>query len=375
MAIGPRLARLDDAPAEIQGWQPISIETHPCSLLAAGKSQSTETAAVLENLPLLEEQDRRAAIERRSPHTSAGAGGPFDLAGIGCGRRARLVRSRSAFYADGSAGDAMADWDPELYHRFSAYRAEPFTVMMERLARAGLHERIVDLGCGTGENTVELARRLTATAGDTLGIDSSPAMIERALELRGTLAPALRGRVRFERGDVREFAARREYSMIFSNAVFQWLGDHRDLFRRCFEALVPGGLLAVQVPANDHETAQVTLDALAHEEPWRATLDGIKPPSAGVAAPEAYDRMLNELGYESVDCHYRTFRHPMGSPAEIVEWCRATVLRRYMDNLPPDAREPFISALTTRLEDAYGTRGPLTFDFRRLFIWARRPAG
>ena len=268
----------------------------------------------------------------------------------------------------------MADWDPELYHKFRAYRAAPFAPMMERLAPAGLHERIVDLGCGTGENTVELARRLTS-AGDTLGIDSSPAMIEAALKLRGTLEPALRARVRFEPGDVREFAARQEYSMVFSNAVFQWLGDHRGLLRRCFDALLPGGLLVVQMPANDHETAQVTLDALAHERPWRSHLAGVRPPSAGVAAPAAYDRMLNELGYENVDCHYRTFHHPMGSPAEIVEWCRATVLRRYMDELPPDAREPFVSELTARLEDAYATRGPLMFNFRRLFIWARRPAG
>ncbi len=267
----------------------------------------------------------------------------------------------------------MADWNPELYHKFRAYRAEPFAAMMERLARAGLHERIIDLGCGTGENTVELARRMTST-GDTLGIDSSPAMIEAALKLRGTLEPALRARVRFEPGDVREFAARQEYSMVFSNAVFQWLGDHRGLFRRCFDALAPGGLLAVQMPANDRETAQVMLDALAHEEPWRAHLAAIKPPSAGVGTPEVYDRMLSEIGYEQTDCHYQTFHHPMGSPGEIVEWCRATVLRRYLDPLPADAREPFVAAFTARLEDAYGTRGPLIFDFRRLFIWARRPA-
>jgi trans-aconitate 2-methyltransferase len=268
----------------------------------------------------------------------------------------------------------MADWDPDLYHRFRSYRAEPFVAIMERLTGAGVQKRIIDLGCGTGENTVELARRMTDT-GDTLGIDSSPAMIEAALKLRETIDPSLRARVRFAPGDVSEFTASREYSMIFSNAVFQWLGDHRGLLRRCFDALVPGGLLVVQMPANDHETAQVTLDAMAHEEPWRARLAGINPPSAGVAAPEVYDRMLSEIGYEQIDCYYQSFHHPMGSPAEIVEWCRATVLRRYVDHLPPDACKPFVSALTARLEDAYATRGPMMFNFRRLFIWAHRGRG
>jgi trans-aconitate 2-methyltransferase len=273
----------------------------------------------------------------------------------------------------------MGDWDPDLYHRFRRFRAEPFEAIMARLESRGAEERIVerivDLGCGTGENTVELARHFAG--GVTVGMDSSPAMIDRALKLREGLEPALRERLSFVLGDIREFNVQseysREYSIIFSNAALQWLTEHREIFTRCFQALVPRGRLVVQVPANDHETAQVTLDAMAHEEPWRARLDGVKPPSATVAAPEVYHRMLGEIGFTEIDCDYHTFHHPMGSPAEIVEWCRATVLRRYVDLLDADERAPFIEALTARLERAYGTRGPLIFNFRRLFIWARRP--
>lgn len=270
----------------------------------------------------------------------------------------------------------MSDWDPDLYHRFRKYRDEPFEAILARLAPAGAEQptvgRIIDLGCGTGENTAELARRFAGAA--TVGIDSSPAMIDRALKLREELEPALCERLSFVLGDIREFNACGEYSMIFSNAALQWLTEHREIFIRCFQALALGGRLVVQVPANDHETAQVTLDAMAHEEPWRAALAGVKPPSATVAAPEIYNRMLGEIGFDGVDCYYHTFHHPMGSPAEIVEWCRATVLRRYLGLLDADTRAPFVEALTARLERAYGTRDPLTFNFRRLFIWANRPA-
>ncbi len=265
----------------------------------------------------------------------------------------------------------MADWDPELYNRFRGYRAAPFETIMARL-EFGAAERIADLGCGSGENTVELARR--CAGGTTVGVDSSPAMIDRALKLRDALEPAVRERLRFVLGDIREFSARREYSMVFSNAAFKWLTGHGEVFARFFQALALGGRLVVQMPANDRETALATIDGMVREEPWRARLAGIRMPSSTVATPEVYVRMLSEIGFGNVDCYYHTFHHPMGSPAEIIEWCRATALRPYLDSLDAVARESFLKVLTGRLEDAYGTRGPLIFNFRRLFIWARRPA-
>ena len=264
----------------------------------------------------------------------------------------------------------MADWDPELYSRFRRYRAEPFEAILHRL-KLGRTERIIDLGCGGGENTVELARRIVD--GGVIGLDSSPAMIERALKLREGLEPQVRARLRFMRGDLRAIDEHRRYSLVFSNASIQWVSDHQQVFARRYEALIPGGQLVVQMPANDHETAQAMIVAMANEEPWSSRLAGLAPPSRTVAAPERYAAMLGEIGFVQVDCYYHTFRHPMDSPGQIVEWSRATALRPYLEALGPDGHAPFIAALTERLEREYGTRGPLTFTFRRLFIWARRP--
>lgn len=267
----------------------------------------------------------------------------------------------------------MADWDPELYHRFRRYRAEPVELILTRLRFArDAGERIIDLGCGTGEHTIELARR---SGGHARGIDSSPAMIEKANELRAALDPELRARVAFAREDIRDFSARAEYTTIFSNAALQWIGDHRGVFAACFEALVPGGEIAIQMPANERETAQATIAAMAAEPKWRDRLGGAATPSReNVASPDTYREILTGLGFAAIDCFYHTFAHPMGAPAEVVEWSRATALRPYLNRLPAEAHDEFISDLTRRLENAYATSGPLTFNFRRLFIFARRPA-
>ena len=265
----------------------------------------------------------------------------------------------------------MEDWNPELYNRFRAYRAEPFLEILERLKLGGA-ERIVDLGCGSGENTLELARR--SAGGRVLGLDSSPAMIDAARELLGRSAPELRERVSFTVGDIREFQADGEYTVVFSNAALQWVSGHRGIFTALCRALAPGGRLVVQMPANDRETTQMTILALAGEEPWRAMLAGVSVPSRSVPGPAHYRAMLSGLGFERIDCYYRTFEHPMRSAAEIVEWSRATALRPFLRAIPEAEHPRFLDALASRLSDAYGASGPLVFPFRRLFLWASRPA-
>jgi trans-aconitate 2-methyltransferase len=132
--------------------------------------------------------------------------------------------------------------------------------------------------------------------------------------------------------------------------------------------------MVIQMPANDRETAKAALSDLAREEPWRALLSGIDESFREVPPPEKYQQILREIGCSEIDCYYHTFHHPMQSPAEVVEWYRATGLRPFINALAEDQRAAFLDSYRHRLESAYGTSGAVTFYFKRLFIWARRPA-
>ena len=263
----------------------------------------------------------------------------------------------------------VSDWDPQLYNRFRRYRAEPVEHIMSRLQFAA-DEQIVDLGCGSGENTLELARR--SPRGSVLGVDGSPAMIEAARKLLDGEPAELKARVSFELLNVPDFRADRRYGLIFSNATFQWIPDQRALFAACFDALRPGGRIVVQMPANETETAKIEIGRLARQAPWSAMLAG-RERAFDEKPPEFYAAMLAQLGYDQIDCYHLTFHHPMERPADVVQWYRSTGLRPFLDALPKDRHDEFLAQLTARLNSAYGTSGPMTFDFKRLFIWGRRP--
>jgi len=199
-------------------------------------------------------------------------------------------------------------------------------------------------------------------------------MIERALQLYQTLEPELQQRLRFEPSDFRNLSADRDYTVVFSNAALQWARDHHSVLAAVFRALRPNGRMAVQIPANENETAQATMHRMAVEAPWNALLSDVRTPSDENVLPASeYTELLTAIGFGEVDCSYHTFHHAMQSPGEVVEFCRSTSLRRFLDRLPADRHPTFIGELTRRLEAAYRTRGPLMFNFRRLFLWGRRP--
>src|SRR5262249_4128181 len=101
-------------------------------------------------------------------------------------------RVRAEMAADG--------WNPDQYARFGAERSQPFYDLLDLVregpaggGRGPRGGRIVDLGCGTGELTRVLHERLGAA--ETVGLDSSPAMLARSAAVAG-------GGLRFEAGDI-----------------------------------------------------------------------------------------------------------------------------------------------------------------------------
>src|SRR4051794_27110273 len=69
------------------------------------------------------------------------------------------------------------EWNAERYHHLSSPQQTWGSRVLERLALEG-HEQVLDLGCGTGRVTGELAQRVPR--GRVVALDRSPAMLATA---------------------------------------------------------------------------------------------------------------------------------------------------------------------------------------------------
>jgi trans-aconitate 2-methyltransferase len=254
---------------------------------------------------------------------------------------------------------AMDTWDPERYGRFAAERAAPLFDLLA-LVRPVPGGRVVDLGCGSGELTAQLHRLLAA--GETLGLDSSPAMLERA-------TPLAAGGLRFELGDIAGFGDG-GWDVVFSNAALHWLPDHEALFGRLVAALAGGGQLAVQMPANhDHPTHLVAAE-VAGEEPFGSALGGYRRISP-VQTPEWYATLLDRLGLVEQHVRLQVYLHHLAGREEVVEWVRGTLLTDYAARLPPELFERFLAGYRERLLPRLEGSSPYRYPFKRLLLWGR----
>jgi trans-aconitate 2-methyltransferase len=250
-------------------------------------------------------------------------------------------------------------WNPTQYEKFKAQRAQPFYDLLG-LVRAGEVSTAVDLGCGTGELTGELATRLPVP--EALGIDSSPEMLARS-------APWARPGLRFERCNIVEFRPAAPLDLVFSNAALQWVPDHETLLPRLLGWVRPGGQVAIQVPYNfDHPSHR-----LAHETAVRLfpeTFGGTQA-FAGTLPVERYAEILFAHGFEEHVCRVEVYGHPLPSGNDVVEWMRGTLLTAYQERLGEGDFARFLAAYRSEILRALG-EGPYFYAFKRILFWGRK---
>jgi trans-aconitate 2-methyltransferase len=255
----------------------------------------------------------------------------------------------------------VVDWNPAQYAKYRDERAQPFYDLMA-LVQSQPDMRVVDLGCGPGDLTREL--HVAMSARETVGVDNSPAMLEKAAAFAGE-------GLRFEDADLGTFSAPGAFDLVFSNAALQWSPDHPALLARLTACLAPGGQLAVQVPANDDAPSHTLAAVVASEAPFRESLGGFTRISP-VLAPEAYASRLHQLGYQQQTVRMQVYGHLLPSREDVIEWVRGTWLTDYQKRLPAEMWPPFLERYRELLFSQLPDDRPFFYPFKRILFWGRR---
>jgi trans-aconitate 2-methyltransferase len=251
-------------------------------------------------------------------------------------------------------------WNPDQYGKFRSERSAPFLDLLA-LVRPVASPRVADLGCGPGELTRLAHDRLGAR--ETLGIDTSPAMLARAATHAG-------GGVHFRAGNAGAFDAA-GFDVVLSNAALHWVPNHEALVAHLAAPLAKGAQLAFQVPMNEAHPSHAIAREVAREPEFAAPLQGFVRESP-VLEPEAYAQLLFRLGFAEQRVRLEVYAHRLGSPEDVVEWVRGTTLTDYEKRLEPATWVRFLARYTERLLAVLPDDRPFLYTYRRLFVWGLR---
>jgi SAM-dependent methyltransferase len=149
-------------------------------------------------------------------------------------------------------------------------------------------ETVLDLGSGGGIDCF-LAARETGPTGHVIGVDMTPAMVDRA---RANAREGGHANVEFRLGEIEHLpAADASVDLIVSNCVVNLSPDKPQVFREALRVLRPGGRLVV--------SDLVLLRPLEPE--LQRSVDRYVGCVAGAAVRADYLRMIAEAGFVGVE--------------------------------------------------------------------------
>lgn len=145
-----------------------------------------------------------------------------------------------------------ARWNAGLYDEKHSFVWKMAAGLLELLdSKPG--ERILDIGCGTGHLTAQIA----ATGAYVIGIDCSAEMIRQARVAHPSL--------QFEVADARDLAFARPFDAVFSNAALHWIREPERVVAAISSTLCPGGRFVAEFGGKGNIAALMT----AFDRAWK----------------------------------------------------------------------------------------------------------
>ena len=247
-------------------------------------------------------------------------------------------------------------WNAADYAANSAVQQAWARDLIAKLHLCG-DEHILDVGCGDGKISAELARAVPR--GSVLGVDASMEMIVFAQK---TFKKSEIPNLKFQICDARQIAPARlsppppqrggredlqKFDLVFSNAALHWVDDHEAILCGAATVLKPGGRLVVS--CGGHGNAHEVFLALRPElrlQRWRSFFRKMPLPYFFYALGD-YEKWLPKYGFKSNTLKLVPQDVAYAGAAGLATWLRTTWLP-FVQRVPENLREEFIAAATQR---------------------------
>ena len=261
----------------------------------------------------------------------------------------------------------MYEWNARDYEENSAAQLKWARELIGKLRLRG-GESVLDLGCGDGKITAEIARKVPD--GAVVGVDSSGSMIARAKQRYGD-SPFTN--LRFTEMDAASLSFDEEFDLVFSNAALHWIKDHGSVLKGVYKSLKPGGRILFQMggKGNANGFRSVLDETLARSE-WRTYFRGFSPPYRFPGTGE-YTTLLEGVGFGIKRVELIPKDMVQNGKRGLAGWIRTTWMP-FTERVPEAKRERLVEAISSKYLHRYPVdrKGRVHVPMIRLEVEAKK---
>jgi trans-aconitate methyltransferase len=230
------------------------------------------------------------------------------------------------------------NWNATDYEKNSNNQKTWAAELISKLKLRG-DERILDIGCGDGKVTAELAKQ--APNGFVVGVDNSLEMIRLAQSKYKTHEFK---NISFAQADARNLYYKNEFDIAFSNAALHWVKDHLSVLRDVNRSLHKEGRILFQMGGRRNASEIIsTANELMKKSEWKDYFNDFEFPY-GFYSPEDYKKWLSETGFKTLRAELLPKDMVHDNPAALAGWIRTTWLP-YTEKIPSNEKDLFIDEL------------------------------
>ena len=246
-------------------------------------------------------------------------------------------------------------WDSSLYddrHSFVWKAGSDLLGMLD--PQPG--ERILDVGCGTGHLTAQIAEK----GAEVVGLDASLSMVAQARQNFPKL--------KFQLADVRDFQVDGLFDAVFSNAALHWVREAEAAIGGMARVLKPGGRLVLEMGGQGNiARVMAGTEAVLRGAGFRAEHTWYFPSIGEYASLLEKHGFLVRLAQNFG--RWTQLEHPERGLREWLEMFGGA----YFEDVPKDRRDGLVRAIEERLRPELWCDGSWFADYRRLRVVAERP--
>jgi len=254
-------------------------------------------------------------------------------------------------------------FDGKKYEKSSQCQREWGTKLTEELHLKG-NETILDLGCGNGVITKELAERVPQ--GRVVGVDSSPSMLEAAKAHKTE-------NMELKLLDITDMAFEAEFDVVFSNAALHWVLDHEKLLKNIYSSLKPRGFVRIQFACDSNCPNLIAVLREVMELPELVT--GFKDfrwpwytPN-----PEEYEALLSHTEFLNYKVWKENKDRYFPDEESMIGWIEQPSIVPFLAVLPEDLKKLFRNIVVERMIERTKQQDGTYFEtFRRINVYTEK---